>query len=77
MAGYLALSREDAKQREHSLRTVFNGLRYIVKTGNQWRMMPHDLPQWSAVYQQTQRWICDGCFEVMGEICARCCVLGG
>jgi transposase len=43
---YFALCREDAAQREHSLRAVFNGLRYIVKTGNQWRMMPHDLPPW-------------------------------
>ena len=32
VAGYLALCREDAGQREHSLRAVFNGLRYIVRT---------------------------------------------
>ena len=67
MAGYLALCREDARQREHSLRAVFNGLRYIVKSGNQWRMMPHDLPPWPIVYQQTQRWIRAGCFQVMVE----------
>ncbi|SFV17194.1 Putative transposase of IS4/5 family [Methylobacterium sp. 174MFSha1.1] len=29
----LALSREDSGQRDHELRDVFNGLRYIVKTG--------------------------------------------
>src|ERR1700716_1683343 len=51
VAPYLALSREDAPQREYSLRAVFNGLRYIVKTGNQWRMMPQDLPPWPVVYQ--------------------------
>lgn len=28
-------------------------------------MMPHDLPPWPAIYQQTQRWIRAGCFEVM------------
>ena len=37
---YLTLQREDAGQREHSLREVFNGLRYIVKTGAPWRWMP-------------------------------------
>jgi len=37
-------------KREHSWRAVFNGLRYIVETDNQWRMMPHDLPPWPAVY---------------------------
>jgi transposase len=67
VAGYLALCREDAGQREHSLRAVFNGLRYIVRTGNQWRFMPGDLPPWPIVYQQTQRWIRAGCFEVMVE----------
>ena len=43
-APYLALMREDAPQRKYPLREVFNGLRYIVKTGGQWRWMPHDLP---------------------------------
>jgi transposase len=66
-APYLALCREDAGQREYALRAVFNGLRYIVKTGNQWRMMPHDLPPWPVVYQQTQRWIRAGCFEILVE----------
>ncbi len=60
---YLALIREDAPQREHSLREVFNGMRWIVRTGAQWRMMPHDLPPWAAVYQQSQRWIRAGVFE--------------
>lgn len=62
---YLLLQREDARQREHDLREVFNGLRYIVKTGAPWRWMPNDLPPWAAVYQQTQRWLAAGCFEAM------------
>ena len=65
MAPYLTLMREDAPQREHPLREVFNGLRYIVRTGMQWRMMPNDLPPWHTVYQQTQRWIKAGVFEAM------------
>jgi transposase len=54
---------EAAPQREHSLREVFNGLRYIVRTGSQWRFMPNDLPPWYTVYQQTQRWLKAGVFE--------------
>jgi transposase len=64
---YLLLCREDAPQREYSLRAVFNGLRYLVRTGCQWRYLPHDLPPWPAVYQQTQRWIESHCFETMVE----------
>ena len=64
---YLVLCREDAPQREYSLRAVFNGLRYLVRTGCQWRYLPHDLPPWPVVYQQTQRWIESHCFETMVE----------
>ena len=67
VAPYLALCREDAAQRDYPLREVFNGLRYIVKTGNQWRLMPHDLPPWTAVYQQMRRWMDARCFEAMVE----------
>jgi transposase len=62
---YLLLIKEDAKQRQYPLREVFNGLRYLVKTGGPWRWMPHDLPPWSVVYQQTQRWLAAGCFEAV------------
>jgi transposase len=56
---------EDAPQREHPLREVFNGLRWIVRAGAPWRMLPNDLPPWEAVYQQTQRWLSAGVFEYM------------
>ena len=65
LAPYLTLMREDAPQREYPLREVFNGLRYIVRTGAPWRMMPHDLPPWATVYQQTQRWLKAGVFEAL------------
>ena len=65
IAPYLRLMKEDAPQREHSLREVFNGARWIVRAGAAWRMMPHDLPPWYTVYQQMQRWIAAGVFEGM------------
>src|SRR5829696_4155090 len=67
VAPYLALVREDAPQREHGLREVFNALRYVVKNGIPWRAMPHDLPPWAAVYQQAQRWLRAGRFEVLAH----------
>jgi transposase len=67
VAPYLALCREDAAQRDYPLREVFNGLRYIAKTGSQWRFLPNDLPPWEAVYQQMRRWIDARCFEIMVE----------
>ena len=67
VAPYLTLMREDAPQREHSLRELFNGLRYVIRYGIAWRAMPNDLPAWSAVYQQAQRWMAAGCFEALAH----------
>lgn len=66
-APYLTLMTEQAPQRAHSLREAFNALRYMVKMGGVWRMMPNDLPPWQVVYQQTQRWIKARCFEAMAH----------
>jgi transposase len=65
VAPYLTLMREDARQRDHELREVFNGLRWLVRAGAAWRMMPNDLPPWYTVYQQSQRWITAGVLETM------------
>lgn len=65
VASYLTLCRLDSEQREHELRDVFNALRWLVRSGAPWRMMPHEFPPWPAVYQQTRRWLRAGCFEAM------------
>lgn len=61
---YLLLCREDSPQRKYDLRTVFKAVRYVARTGGQWRFLPHDLPPWYAVYQQMQR----------GTSAMRCCL---
>lgn len=65
VAPYLTLMREDAPQRKHDLREVFNAMRWVVRTGSPWRYMPNDLPPWELVYQQAQRWIAAGVFAAM------------
>ena len=65
VAPYLTLMPPDAPPRHHGLREVFNALRWIVRAGATWRMLPHDLPPWEVVYQQTQRWIAAGCFAAI------------
>ena len=42
---YLMLMQENAAQRKYLLRAVFNGLHHIMRTGDPWCMMPHDLPR--------------------------------
>jgi transposase len=65
VAPYLTLITPDAPQRRHDLREVYNALRWIVRAGAPWRMLPTNFPPWEAVYQQTQRWLAAGCFEAM------------
>jgi transposase len=64
---YLTLMREDAPQREHDLREVFDAMRWVVRTGSPWRYLPGDLPPWQTVYQQAQRWLASGVFEAMTQ----------
>jgi transposase len=64
---YLALMPEDAPQRVHDLREVFNALRWIVRAGAPWRLLPTNFPPWQAVSQQTRRWLAAGVFEAMAH----------
>src|SRR5262245_64503766 len=64
-APYLVLNRLDGENRRHNLRAVFNALRWLVRSGASWRMMPHEFPPWPVVYQQMRRWLDAGCFEAM------------
>jgi len=63
VAPYLTLMDPDAPQREHSLRDLFDALRWIIRAGAPWRLLPHDFPPWAAVYQQARRWMAAGVFE--------------
>jgi transposase len=33
----------------HRRREIVNGILYVVRGGNQWRAMPHDLPPWQTL----------------------------
>jgi transposase len=65
VAPYLTLLREDCRQRRYELREVFNALRWAVRAGAPWRLIPNHFPPWSTVHQQAQRWIAAGVFEAM------------
>ena len=64
-APYLTLLPADAGQRRHELRASYDALRWIVRTGAAWRLLPGDFPPWHAVYDQARRWLAAGCFEAM------------
>src|SRR5579884_3417570 len=65
VAPYLTLMTEDAPQRDYPLREVFDALRWIVRAGAPWRLLPHEFPPWHTVYDQTRRWLAAGSFEAI------------
>jgi transposase len=41
---------QTGRPRKYSQRQMLNALIYLLRTGCAWRMLPHDLPPWQAVY---------------------------
>ena len=64
-APYLILMKEDAPQRVHALRDVFDAVRWMAKAACPWRLLPGDFPPWFVVEQQSKRWIKAGVLEAM------------
>lgn len=42
--------------RRHSFVDVLNAISYVIKTGSQWRRLPHDFPHWGIVYHHFRSW---------------------
>lgn len=55
------------RKRKYSLREVWNALLYIVKTGCQWRMLPHDFPRWEVVYYYYRKWVNEELYDLILE----------
>jgi len=66
-APYLTLLPEEAGQRRYPLRASYDALRWIVRAGAAWRLLPGDFPPWHVVYDQARRWLAAGCFEAMAH----------
>ena len=44
-------------------REVVNAIRYVLRTGCAWRMLPHDLPPWRTTFHYFRTWRRDGTWE--------------
>ena len=53
------------RKRKFSLRSVWNALMYVVKTGCQWRMLPRDFPKWQLVGYYYRKWIVAELFDII------------
>lgn len=51
------------RPQEHSLREIANAIFYRLKTGCQWRYLPHDFPPWKDVWYHWNKWQTQGMWE--------------
>jgi putative transposase len=51
------------RPREVNMREVLNGLLYLVRTGCQWRLIPHDFPNRSTIRHYYDRFRGDGTWQ--------------
>jgi putative transposase len=51
------------RPRKTDLREVLNALLYLVRTGCQWRMIPHEFPPWRTCYNYYRAWIDSGTWD--------------
>ena len=47
----------------HPQRELLDAIFYVLRTGCQWRLLPHEYPPWPTVYSWFRRWRLDGTWE--------------
>jgi transposase len=47
----------------HSRREIVDGILYVLRSGEAWRLLPHDFPPWQTVYHYFRRWHQEGIWE--------------
>lgn len=59
--------KEGGRPAEHDRRAICNGIRYVLRSGCAWRLLPHDLPPWQTVYGYFRAWRRDGTWTRIHE----------
>ena len=62
---FLPDAKPGGRPRGTNLREVINALFYLVRSGCQWRMIPHEFPPWKTCYNYYRAWIDDGSWDEM------------
>jgi putative transposase len=60
---HLPATKDHGRPRIHSLREILDAIFYVLRSGCQWRMLPHEFPRWPTVYHYFRKWRIDGTWE--------------
>jgi putative transposase len=60
---HMPAPKQHGRPRIHSPREILDAIFYVLRSGCQWRLLPHDFPRWPTVYYYFRRWRIDGTWE--------------
>ena len=63
----LARKSKVGRSQTYELRDIVNAVFYLVRTGAQWRYLPHDYPPWPDVYDHYAKWRKSGTWERINQ----------
>ena len=58
---------EEAVNVKYTRREIVNGILYVLRSGCPWRLVPHDLPDWGALYYYFRKWRKEGVWDQILE----------
>lgn len=61
-------AKSGGRPRQANMREVVNAMLYLVRTGCQWCLLPHDFPPKSTVFEYFSAWRDDGTWEYINDI---------
>jgi putative transposase len=67
----LPAAKPGGRPRSVNLREVLNGIRYLVRSGCTWRLLPHEFPPWGTVHYYYRRWRLDGTWQTLHDTLRR------
>jgi putative transposase len=60
-------AKSGGRPRKYANRELVNAILYVVRTGIQWRALPHDFPRWQAAYGYFRRWRLAGLWKTIHD----------
>jgi len=60
---HLPAPKQRGRPRIYSPREILDAIFYVLRSGCQWRLLPHEFPRWPTVYHYFRKWRIDGTWE--------------
>lgn len=63
LSAFMPPEKKEGRPRRYEWREILNAIFFVVRSGCQWRLIPHDLPPWFTVYFYFRLWRLSGIWE--------------